>query len=80
MFRYLSLTFLAVSVLVSAGRSQEPPTRRRSDPPVIRSSWDDLLEGVETLEDWQRHKETLRKRYLELIRDDHKPPKPPLDL
>jgi len=60
--------------------SNSPPVRYRSDPPVIHSSWDDLLEGVQTGEDWARHREVLRQRYLELIRDPYKPQKPPLDL
>jgi dienelactone hydrolase len=47
---------------------------------VIESSWDDLLEGVRTAEDWERHQQVLRRRYLELIRDAHKPEKPVLDL
>lgn len=59
----------------------EPTTvRRRSDPPVIVSSWDDLLAGVATREDWEQRRKELRQRYLELIRDQHKPEKPPLDL
>ncbi len=47
--------------------------RKRSDAPVIESSWDDLLEGVNTPEDWQRRKKVLRGRYLDLLRDEHKP-------
>ena len=59
---------------------QDAPVRKRSDPTPILSSWDDLLAGVKSAEDWKAHKEVLRKRYLELIRDSQKPPKPPLDL
>ncbi|MFG0331881.1 MAG: dienelactone hydrolase family protein [Maioricimonas sp. JB049] len=62
------------------GAAADEPVRKRSDPPVIRSSWDDLLEGVDTSEDWQARKQVLRQRYLELIRDEYKPEKPPLDL
>ena len=58
----------------------DKPVRLRSDAPVIESSWDDLLEGVETVEDWQRHREVLKRRYLELLRDDQKPNRVPLDL
>lgn len=57
-----------------------PQVRKRSDPPAIHSSWDDLLEGIETREQWLARKKTLRQRYLELLRDDQKPDKPPLDL
>jgi acetyl esterase/lipase len=60
--------------------SDAPPVRKRSNPPVIQSSWDDLLEGVKTPEDWRRHRKVLKQRYLDLIRDDQKPAKPPLDL
>ncbi|MCF7688188.1 MAG: dienelactone hydrolase family protein [Cephaloticoccus sp.] len=54
--------------------------RPRSEPEPIRSSWDDLLEGVHSPADWLVRKAELRQRYLELIRDEHKPAKPPLDL
>ncbi|MBN1491450.1 MAG: acetylxylan esterase [Phycisphaerae bacterium] len=60
--------------------ADSPPVRLRSDPPVIGSSWDDLLDGVKTREDWLAHKRVLRQRYLDLIRDEHKPAKPPLDV
>ena len=73
----MALALMAVATAASGG---EPPVRKRSDPPVIKSSWDDLLEGVKTLKDWKRHREVLKQRYLDLIRDQHKPPKPPLDL
>ena len=51
-----------------------------SDPPEIASSWDDLLEGIHSKEDWLAHKKVLRQRYLDLLRDEHKPERPPLDL
>lgn len=57
-----------------------PPFRPRSEPEPIRSSWDDLLAGVQSPGDWPAHKAELRRRYLELIRDAHKPARPPLDL
>ncbi|MBK9169712.1 MAG: dienelactone hydrolase family protein [Bryobacterales bacterium] len=60
--------------------AQEPKIRWRSDPPAVRSSWDDLLDGVATPEQWRQRKQDLRQRYLDLIRDGHKPEKPPLDL
>jgi pimeloyl-ACP methyl ester carboxylesterase len=70
----------ALLFLVGVALADPPAERKRSDPPVIRSSWDDLLEGVETAEDWNRHRDVLRRRYLELLRDDQKPPRPPLEL
>jgi dienelactone hydrolase len=59
--------------------------QNRSDPalreiPTVNSSWDDLLAGIETREDWQARKEQLRRRFLELIRDAEKPAKPPLEI
>jgi len=54
--------------------------RRRSDPPAIVSSWDDLLEGITNLEDWSKRRAILKKRYLDLIGDQHKPAKVSLDL
>lgn len=48
--------------------------------PRIFSSWDDLLEGVSCAQDWELRRVDLRRRFLELLRDAVKPPKPPLDL
>ena len=73
----MALGLVASGASASAGST---PARKRSNPPVIKSSWDDLLEGVKTLDDWKKHRKALMQRYLELIRDDQKPPKPPLDL
>lgn len=77
--RFAVVAALAVALCASVARADPPPVRRRSDPPVIRSSWDDLLEGVQTADDWKEHRGVLKTRFLELIRDDQKPPKPPLD-
>ncbi|MFO1021498.1 MAG: dienelactone hydrolase family protein [Planctomycetales bacterium] len=71
-----SLGLMLASVLVFGAE----PVRKTSEPPVIHSSWDDLLEGVKSPAEWQARKEVLRKRYLDLLRDDQKPAKPPLDL
>lgn len=54
--------------------------RKQSGPAAVPSSWDDLLEGVETAKEWKIHKEVLRQRYLELIRDEAKPAKVPLEV
>lgn len=67
-------------LMAYAATAADPPLRLRSDPPPIVSSWDDLLEGVNTREDWQARRQVLKQRYLDLIRDDRKPVKPPLDL
>lgn len=67
-------------LFVSPLSAGESTPRQRSDPPAIESSWDDLLEGVATPGDWQARREVLRQRYLELLCDQYKPAKPPLDL
>ena len=48
--------------------------------PELSSSWDDLLFEIENQQDWNKRKVTLKQRYLELIRDQHKPKRPPLNL
>lgn len=58
----------------------DDPVRPRSEAPEIVSSWDDLTDGVHSKEDWAGRRELLHKRFLDLIRDQHKPAKPPLDL
>lgn len=71
-------TLIFAGLACAAMAADEPAVRMRSEPPVIHSSWDDLLEGVNSPADWQARKKVLRDRYLALIRDDQKPPKPPL--
>lgn len=71
------LPLFALAVLV---HSQDLPVRLRSDPPVIRSTWDDLLTDIRSADDWSKHRAVLQQRYLELIRDQHKPARVPLDL
>lgn len=81
MIRHLLLAGPLLALAAGSSSADEPQAARpTSDPPVIRSSWDDLIEGVETAEDWRRRREVLRRRYLELLRDDRKPERPPLDL
>lgn len=48
--------------------------------PEIRSSWDDLTDGIKTKADWHQRRAELKTKYLELLRDQHKPAKPALDL
>lgn len=82
--RIISTVFWSGVVLAACcfGRSEaeEKVSRKRSEPSIINSSWDDLLEGIDSPEDWLAHKKTLRKRYLELIRDQFKPEKPDLQI
>jgi len=76
----LILALFAVLLGRSVCSAQSDETRDLFQVPVIQSSWDDLTEGIKTEEDWRQRREILRKRYLDLIRDEHKPEKPPLDL
>ena len=74
----LAIVFGVLLSIVAASESAEP--RVRSDPPVIHSSWDDLVEGIKTHDDWRERRLVVRQRYLDLIRDNHKPAKPPMDI
>lgn len=75
----LALSVLSVGSSACCAQSAETPDLFQV--PVVKSSWDDLTEGIETLEEWRQRREILKKRYLELIRDEHKPKKrPPLEL
>ena len=81
MFRHIAIVVAIVAfTATSSPAEEEPAVRLRSSPPVIESSWDDLLDGVTTPSQWLEHKEVLRKRYLELLRDDYKPERPALEL
>ena len=71
--------FLLIAIQVSLlGQNRVQP--ELFEVPEIKSSWDDLTDGIETLEDWQKRRALLKQRYLELLRDQHKPEKPALDL
>tara|TARA_B100001123_G_scaffold444900_1_gene594968 strand:+ start:3784 stop:4212 length:429 start_codon:yes stop_codon:yes gene_type:complete len=48
--------------------------------PDTQSSRNDLTDGIQSLEDWQKRRALLKKRYLKLLRDHYKPEKPVLDL
>ena len=73
-----ALLILCVVPLTANAQNRRQP--ELFDVPAIRSSWDDLTEGVTTAEDWHERRVVLRQRYLELIRDRYKPTKPPLEL
>jgi dienelactone hydrolase len=75
--RHVRRVFVFSALLAASLGADAPQARRRSDPPVIHSSWDDLLEGVKTHADWDRRRRVLKRRYLELIRDDQKPERKP---
>ena len=60
--------------------AQQPSQAELFLVPEIRSSWDDLTDGINTKEGWIARKLQLRERYLDLLRDEYKPQKPALDL
>ena len=77
------LVVIAIVLMAASVRSviaDPPDIRKRSDPPVITSSWDDLLAGVASPEEWLARRKILRQRYLDLLRDDQKPERPPLEI
>ena len=47
-------------------------------PTPIRTSWDDLLDGIETPEQWAEKRKDVRRRFLALLRDEAAP-EPPTD-
>lgn len=76
----LWLCLIMVAGPVVTAQAEDGVTRKRSEPASINSSWDDLLDGIDTPEDWIEHKKVLKKRYLNLIRDQFKPDKPDLQI
>ena len=73
-------TVLSLLIASSIATAQNRKRPELFEIPQIRSSWDDLTEGIETAEDWKQRRVVLKRRYLDLIRDQHKPEKPALDL
>lgn len=76
--RYAPL--LLALLFVDPGTARAQQNEPLIETPPIESSWDDLLTGVTTQAQWHERRLELKKRYLELIRDQFKPEKPPLDL
>ena len=48
--------------------------------PPVESSWTDLTAGLETKADWEARRPAVKAAFLELLRDQYKPDKPPLDV
>lgn len=81
----MSLKFLIIPLLSLVAFQVSVFSQNRTQPelfevPDIQSSWDDLTEGVNSPEDWRERRALLKQRYLELLRDQHKPERPNLDL
>ena len=52
------------------------PAHPNWTPHPIATRWDDLLDGVKTAADWGRKRNGVKRRFLELIRDEAAPPVP----
>lgn len=81
--RALMTVGFIIAALASASQqaiAAAPTTRSEFAAAPIHSTWEDLLEGVQTREQWGERKRKIRRQFLELIRDDRKPARPPLDL
>ncbi len=74
-----TLAFIML-LLPMMARAQTSKRSERFEVPEIGSSWDDLTAGIETQDDWKQRRAVLKRRYLELLRDQHKPARPALDL
>ena len=68
----------AIQTLLQANQNEE--CSALFEVPTIHSSWDDLTNGIETKADWHQRRAELKGKYLELLRDQHKPQKPASDL
>lgn len=73
--RALPALFVAKQVMAS-----DVGARPEFQPAPVHSSWEDLLDGAATAEEWRERKEWIRGEFLKLIADDQKPERPPLDL
>ena len=73
----ISIVLLLLTSTTNAQNRKQPEL---FEVPAIQSSWDDLTDGIKTREDWEKRQEILRQGYFDLIRDEFKPEKPPLDL
>jgi dienelactone hydrolase len=72
---------LSLSLACCGDPALAEPRRIDDYPPrVVITSWDDLLEGIETPEHWQARRAELKARFLDLLRDQHKPAKLPLEI
>src|SRR5436190_16959386 len=78
-FRLLACQVVLVAITNSL--QADEPGRKLTPPEKITSTWDDLTNGINSPADWTARKTDLKRRYLELLRDQYKPAKrPPLDL
>ena len=55
---------------------RDPPTHPSWTPAAMTTSWDDLLEGIDSPPAWERKRKEVKARFLELIRDSAAPTPP----
>ena len=83
--RYDRIRVLMLALVGWLGDAASAATQERLDPrlfevPQIESSWTDLTDGIDSPETWAERRQVLKRRFLELIRDDAKPERVPLEL
>lgn len=71
---------LFLALMVSCVTNAQPAPNPLMEVPPVVSSWDDLTEGLSTKEDWEARRPVIKQQFLDLLRDQHKSEKPPLDL
>jgi len=60
--------------------AQDPAPNPLMEAPPVESSWTDLTDGLTSKDDWEARRPEIKAAFLELLRDQHKPERPPLDL
>ncbi len=63
-----------------ATQAQDPAPNPLMEVPPIESSWTDLTDGITSKEDWEARRPEIKQAFLDLLRDQYKPERPPLDL
>lgn len=70
----------AIAALTSIATALDSAPNPLMEVPPVESSWTDLTEGLASKEDWEARRPEIKQAFLDLLRDQHKPEKPPLDL
>jgi dienelactone hydrolase len=73
-------SILTIQILSMVAQAQDSKRSPLFEVPEIYSSWDDLTQEINNRDDWHARRKVLKQRYLDLLRDQHKPERPALDL
>ena len=82
----MSVRLTLLAALVTSGYfctsapAQDPSPNPLMEVPPVESSWTDLTDGIDSKEDWEGRRPEIKQQFLDLIRDQYKPEKLPLDL